>query len=194
LTGCTSAGLAPPSTSAPAGSTVNFTASSGGCPNPQYEFWVQMLDGTWVMKRAFSATATWGWDTTGLMPGTYTVHAWANNAGAYTGALEVAGSSTVTLTGCTSAMVSPSSGSAAAGSTVTFTASSSGCPNPQYEFWLQYPDGTWHQMTSFAPSSSWQWITTGFPKGTYTIHAWANQTGAYTGAFEVFGASTFTLN
>jgi hypothetical protein len=172
---------------------VAFTASSSGCASPQYEYWAQYLDGNWYMKRAFSATATWGWDTTGLMPGVYTVHAWANQAGDQTANLEAVGSSTVTLTGCTSGSLNPSSGSAAVGTTVTLNATSSGCPNPQYEFWLEYPDGSWHMMQGFGVGASWHWNTTGFAKGTYTIHAWANEQGAYTGAFEVFGAGTYTL-
>jgi hypothetical protein len=24
------------------------------------------------------------------------------------------------------------------------TGSSTGCPNPRYEFWVQYPNGTWY--------------------------------------------------
>jgi uncharacterized protein YkwD len=190
---CSSATLSPATASQPAGSTVAFTASSSGCASPQYEYWAQYLDGNWYMKRAFSATATWGWDTTGLMPGVYTVHAWANQAGDQTANLEAVGSSTVTLTGCTSGSLSPSSGSAAVGTTVTLNATSSGCPNPQYEFWLEYPDGSWHMMQGFGVGASWHWNTTGFAKGTYTIHAWANEQGAYTGAFEVFGAGTYTL-
>jgi hypothetical protein len=190
---CTTDSLSPANPSAPAGSTVALTASSSGCANPRYEFWVQLLDGSWHMMQGFSPSNSFSWSTAGLAPGMYNVHVWANNAGDSTATWEANGFDTVTLTGCTSATVSPSSGSSAVGTRVTFTAGSSGCPNPQYEFWLEYPDGSWHMMSSFTMGNTWQWDTTGFAKGTYTIHAWANQQGAYTGAFEIFGSATYTL-
>jgi photosystem II stability/assembly factor-like uncharacterized protein len=193
LTGCTSAGLSPSNPSQPAGSTVAFTATSTGCLNPLYEYWVQDLNGNWSMKRAFSSDPTFNWNTAGLAPGTYKVHVWANNASDSTATWEANGADAVTLTGCTGAYLSPANGSAVVGTKVTFTASSGGCPNPQYEFWLEYPDGSWHMMSSFTTGNTWQWDTTGFAKGTYTIHAWANQQGAYTGAFEIFGSATYTL-
>jgi polyvinyl alcohol dehydrogenase (cytochrome) len=194
LTGCTVASLSPPTPSQPAGSKVAFTASSSGCPNPIYEYWVQLLNGTWYLKRAFSTDPTWSWNTTGLRPGAYTVHAWANQQGASTARLEATGSSDVTLTGCTSATLSPATGTSRVGASITFTATSSGCPDPVYEFWLQWVNGTWHRMTGFG-GPSWTWNTrSGYSKGTYHIHVWANQQGAFTGAFEIIGSSTYTLN
>ena len=99
----------------------------------------------------------------------------------------------MTLTGCTSATLAPSSGSSKVGAWIRFTATASGCPNPVYEYWLQRTDGTWHRMTGFG-GPTWT-LKTGStsPKGTYHIHAWANQQGAYTGAFETFGTSTYKL-
>ena len=41
--------------------------------------------------------------------------------------------------------------------------------------------------------TTWTWINAGRGKGVYHIHAWANQQGAYIGAFETFGLSTYTL-
>jgi hypothetical protein len=121
------------------------------------------------------------------------VHVWANQQGHQTKTYESLGSSTVTLTGCTSATTAPPLGSSAVGTSVTFTTSAMGCPNPVYEYWLQWIDGTWHRMTSF-DGPSWTWnITSFYARGVYHIHAWANQQGAYTGAFETFGSSTYTV-
>jgi hypothetical protein len=117
---------------------------------------------------------------------------WANNVGDSTSTWEAYGADTVTLTGCTSASLSPPSGSSTAGVPVTFTAASSGCPAPVYEFWLQYPDGTWHLRQGFG-TGSWSWTTSGFPKGTYTVHVWANQQGADTSTWESYGTATYTL-
>ena len=145
------------------------------------------------MLRAFSTDPTWTWSSAGRAPGGYTVTVWANQAGDPTTAPEASASSSVTLTGCTSASLSPSSGSVAAGGVVTFTASSSGCPNPIYEFWVQDTAGNWKVMQAFSTATTWQWNTAGLPKGTYNISVWANQQGADTSAAEAFGSSTFTV-
>jgi hypothetical protein len=42
--------------------------------------------------------ATWQWSTTGLAPGVYHVHVWANNQGADLSTFETFGSATFTLT------------------------------------------------------------------------------------------------
>ena len=192
LTGCTSATLSPPAPSQPAGSTVAFTAGSGGCLSPLFEYWVQYPSGAWYMKRGFNVLATWSWNTAGLRPGTYTVHVWANQQGSNMKHYEVFASSTVTLTGCTAGTLSPASGSSTAGASVLFTAGSSICPNPVYEFWLQDTAGRWHLMRGFG-ANTWTWNSTGWAKGVYHFHAWANQQGAYTGTFETYGSASRTL-
>jgi hypothetical protein len=193
LKGCASASLSPPAITQPAGSTVAFTAGSTGCSAPRYEYWVQFLSGSWYMKRGFSADPTWSWDAAGLAPGTYTVHVWANQAGDSTATWEAFASSTVKLTGCTSATLSPQVGTSRAGASVLFTATGSGgCPNPVFEFWLQDTSGQWHVTRGFG-GSTWTWATAPYGKGVYHIHVWANQQGAYTGSWEAYASSTWTL-
>jgi hypothetical protein len=122
------------------------------------------------------------------------VHAWANQKGDSTVTYEGLGSSTMTLTGCASASLSPASATSNVGAQVQFTAASGGCSAPVYEYWLQWVDGTWHPMTGFG-GPTWVWNTSsGYSRGTYHIHAWANQKGAYGGAYETFGSSTYTLS
>ncbi|HXJ47927.1 MAG TPA: hypothetical protein VNF91_02045, partial [Candidatus Acidoferrum sp.] len=94
---------------------------------------------------------------------------------------------------CTSAVLSPALGSAPAGATLTFTATASGCANPTYEFWLLDPAGTWHLMQAFGYGSTWTWLSAGLPKGTYTIHAWADQLGTDPSLHQAIGSATFTL-
>ena len=193
LNGCASASLSPASMSAPLGSTVHFSASSTGCSNPQYQFWVQSLDGTWSIQRPFSADPTWNWATSGLAPGTYHVNVWANQAGDSTALAEAIGSSTVTLIGCASASLSPAGVTQQVTSTVHFSASSSGCSNPQYEYWVQYLDGSWNMLRAFSATPSWGWVTSGLAPGTYHVNVWANQTGDSTALAEAIGSSTVTL-
>jgi plastocyanin len=191
---CASASLSPSSVSTPLGSTVAFSATSSGCSSPQYQYWVHLLDGTWQIQRPFSADPTWSWVTSGLAPGTYQVNVWANQAGDSTALAEAIGSSFVTLTGgCTSASITPSSVTVTAGSTVTLTASSTGCSSPVYQFWLQDTNGTWQVMQSFSTSNTLVWNTAGWPKGVYNIRVWANQQGADLSTWEGNGAATITL-
>jgi hypothetical protein len=189
---CTSGGLTPPNPAASAGSTINFTATSSACSTPVYEYWVQDPKGTWTIKRPFNTSPTFAWDTTGLVPGTYTVHVWANQRGDSTGAFETYGSSTVTLTGCATASLAPATANQLSGSTVAFTASSTGCV-PLYEYWVGYPNGMWIMKRGFMSDPTWSWDTTGLAPGHYTVHVWANQSGALQASWEVYGSSTVNL-
>jgi hypothetical protein len=191
---CTTAGLLPISGSPEqlAGADVAFTATSGGCTSPMYEYWVGSTNGTWTLTRSFSSAPSWTWHTTGKAPGVYEIHVWANQTGHSKSVWEAFASSTVTLTGCTSATLDPTTASAAAGESIAMTAHSGGCPNPQYEFWVGYPNGTWHLIQGFG-SASFNWSTHGLAPGEYEVHVWANQQGASTSTFEAFGSSTVTL-
>jgi hypothetical protein len=192
LTGCTSASLSPSNPSGPAGTTILLTAGSAGCPTPVYEYWVQYLNGGWYLVQRWSGTG-FSWNTSHLAPGVYTVHVWANELGADQSTWEAFASQTVTLTGCTTASLSPSAGSSNIGLPIPFTASETGCASPQFEFWLKAPAGTWYLVQSFGGSSTWQWDTTGWARGTYTVHVWANNLGADTSTWEAYGSATWTL-
>jgi polyvinyl alcohol dehydrogenase (cytochrome) len=185
LTGCGSAALSPPTTSVQLGTTINYTASSSGCVNPRYGFWVQYPDMSWHFVQNFGGPA-FNWSTTGLTPGSYTVHVWVNRAG---NSYETVGSATATLTGCATSSLNPSSGTAARGSTIPFTASSTGCSSPRYAFWVQYPDSTWHFDQNFG-GTTFNWNTAGLAAGSYTIHVWVNTQG---NGYDAIGAATYTL-
>jgi hypothetical protein len=185
LTGCGSAALSPPTTSAQLGATINYTASSSGCANPRYAFWVQYPDMSWHFLQNFGG-ATFNWNTAGLTPGSYTIHVWVNRTG---NSYEAVGSATATLTGCATASLSPASGTAARGTTVPFTASSTGCTSPRYAFWVQYPDSTWHFLQNFG-GPTFNWNTTGLAAGGYTIHVWANTQG---NGYDAVGSAAYSL-
>jgi len=190
LTGCTGAMLTPSTLSQAAGTTFNFTASSSGCTTPRYAFWVQYPDSSWHFVQGFGGAA-FNWNTQGLKPGTYGIHVWVNQSG---NGYDSVGSATATLTGCTSASISPPSGSGAQGTPVTFTASAVGCATPAYEWWIQDPSGKWYWMTFYSTSATWTWNTTGWPKGTYTIHVWANQSGGDMSTYQTVGGGTYSVN
>jgi acid phosphatase len=189
---CTSAALSPIGASVAAGSTAVLTASSTGCPNPRYELWVQYPGGSWKLVQGWGGRAL-NWSTAGLGPGTYTLHAWADEQGADGSTWQAYASDTVTLNGCTSAAVNPVSTSVSVGTTIYFSGSSTGCPNPVYELWFHYPDGTWHDVLPFGAANSWHWDTTGWAPGSYAVHVWANNQGADTSSWEAYGSATYTL-
>lgn len=190
---CTSVGVAPPSLIQPAGSTVRLTARATGCPIALYKYWVQYPNGKWGTLRDFSTDPTFTWNTTGLAPGKYKVDVWATHPGHSMTSVEVYGLSLVTMTGCTSASLSPSLTSSIAGTPVLFTANSGGCPNPVYQFWIKDTLGIWHLMRAFSSSATWTWDTTSWAKGVYQIVVWASQQGAFTGAVEANKSTTHTL-
>jgi hypothetical protein len=194
VTGCTSPTITPSSLTQLAGTTVSLAATSAGCPKPVYAYWVKYPNGTWYLKRPFSATTAWAWNTAGLAPGKYVVHVWANQAGADTKSLDAMAESVIVLAPpCTAAKVTPVSGSGPAGTPVTFTGSASGCPNPVYQFWIQDTKGIWHKVQAWSAKASWTWSNTGWGKGTYKVHVWINEPGSSLSTYQSLGESTYTL-
>jgi uncharacterized protein YkwD len=205
--------VAPPST-ATTGTSVTFTAGSSGCPNPVYQFWLLAPgSNTWTIGQSYSSTAAFAWNTTGLAPGTYTHTVWvrdASNSGiacnnlgcfdAYVPATAYA--LTLPATVCTAASESATPPSiATAGTTVTFNANASGCPNPRYQFWLLAPGSTtWTIGQPYSGTSTFTWNTTGLPSGGYGYTVWARDAGSAGGACNNLGcfdayapATTYTV-
>jgi hypothetical protein len=89
--------------------------------------------------------------------------------------------------------VNPSGGSSHVGTPVTFTgAAGGGCPNPVYEYWLKDTRGGWHLMRGWG-GASWTWNNAGWGRGMYTLSVWANQSGSYTGKYQVYKTVTYRL-
>jgi hypothetical protein len=184
------------------GTAVTFSATATGCPNPQYEFWVQAPGGPWTILQSFGSASSATWGTTGLGTGTYSFDAWVKQSGSGTSTFEahLSPNPTYTLqTGspCTSVTWNPPSPPSPQqpGTTVTFGAVAGGCPSPQYEFWIQAPGGSWTILQAYGPASSTAWNTTGLATGTYYFDAWAKQSGSSVGTFEAHLAPnpTYTL-
>ena len=200
---------ASPSNSVLSGNSVKVSANAN-CPNPLYQFWLLAPGSTtWIIVRPYSTSPTWTWNTSAYAAGTYTVAVWARDAsspGANSGGLGSWDSLTsftyrVTSIPCTSvaASFSPAS-SAAAGSNVTITATASGCPAPQYEFWILVPGSqTWQLARDYATSATLTWPTAGAAPGVYHFSIWArdsssagtNQTAL--GGWDAYVAPAYTL-
>jgi streptogramin lyase len=167
------------------GTSITFTATSSGCPHPLYQFWILPPgSSTWQIKQAYSPSATFTWNTTGLAPGNYLYTAWARDQSSsgvncsYLGcndAFMSAPTFSLTRQPCTSVTDSASPASPqTVGTSITFTATSSGCPQPLYQFWILPPgSSTWQIVQPWSPSATFTWNTTGLAPGSYLYTAWA---------------------
>lgn len=95
---CTGATLtAQPTSTQVAGSSVALTASSTGCPNPQYEFTETKQGGSQVILAAYGVSKTFTWNTTGQTAGAYTLQVLVRDSSS-TGAAQSTGNLSYTLT------------------------------------------------------------------------------------------------
>ena len=81
---------------------------------------------------------------------------------------------------------------------VTINPYASGCPAPQYQYWLRYPNGTWHLGRGYA-TGSWAWNTAGLATGAYSVTVWARDLssagtkGNSAGRYDAYGTMSYTL-
>jgi N-acetylmuramoyl-L-alanine amidase len=178
----TSASAAPVSPTT-AGTSVTFTASALGCTNPSYEFWMLPPGGTsWQIVQPYSTNAHLVWTTTGKAAGTYRITAWARDAssggmmGNGLGTWDSSYNSQYTLATVSCEGVTASSAPAspsAVGTPVTVTAVASGCPSPQYQFWMLSPGSSiWRIALPYSTNGTFNWSTAGKTKGVYRISVW----------------------
>src|SRR5207245_641965 len=184
-TACSSvtATASPASPQAP-GTSVTFTGSASGCPNPLYQFWILTPgSSTWTIAKAYSTSTTFNWNTTGKAAGTYRFSVWARDSGSAGTSCNSLGCNdafvpgfgyTLTSTPCTGLTASATPASPqTSGTTVTITGSASGCSNPQYQFWILAPgSSTWTIAQAYSTSTTFTWTTTGKPAGTYRYSVW----------------------
>lgn len=94
--------------------------------------------------------------------------------------------------GCTSAGLAPSVGSPQhPGTSVTFTASSAGCPSAEYRYFVQPPGGSWTAQTGYM-GSTWAWNTSALGTGIYGVGVWARNAGS-AASYEAYWIGTFQL-
>jgi len=79
---CATVGVgANPASPQTSGTRVQLTATSTGCPNPNYEYWLLPPGSTtWQLGQAYGTSPTFTWNTAGLAPGPWTFSVWARDA------------------------------------------------------------------------------------------------------------------
>ena len=172
------------------GSPVTFTATApGGCPTPEYRFWVRNPSGVWTMVRDYSTFNTYTWPGAGVA-GDWRVEVDFRGLGETT-AYDVTNANDVTLAGCTLATLSANPASSTArGTTVVFTGSATCLGTPQYRFWVKAPGGSWTIVQDYSPSPTLTWSTT--TPGTYSIEVDVRDSGG-TAPYETVANLTFNV-
>jgi hypothetical protein len=177
------------------GGAVRFTASaSGGAGQYQYRYFLSVPGGGQTLARDYSTVPTWDWNTSGLAPGTYAVVVHARNAGSSKsyetyralGYRLAAPASAVTLT---SSVASPGT----IGGRVGFTAAATGGSGQyQYRYYLGVAGGSQSLVRDYSTIATWNWNTTDFAAGTYTVIVHARNVGSAR-SYDTYKAISYRL-
>src|SRR4029077_2356469 len=151
------------------GTTIQVTASAT-CPGTaQFRYVVKKPDGTATIQD-YGASTTYSWNTTGLPYGSYTLEADARDVGGTT-LYETKATATFALAAspCTvPTLTSDKASPQGTGVTGNFSSTTTTCPKPLVQFWVQTPDETWHVMQDFSTTPTFAWSASG-GGGTYRI-------------------------
>jgi hypothetical protein len=170
----------------PLGSTIMFTAAtSGGAAPIQFKWW--LFNGTaWSVVRDWSASNTFSW--TPSTQGDYMIAFWARGNGNNTDAPEnnlirtrsfsISGPALLTVTSLLADKASPQP----LGTTIGFTATSSGGTAPiQFKWWV-FNGTVWSVGQNWSASNTFNWRPGA--GGNYTVAVWARSSGATADAAE----------
>ena len=192
--GCSAAQLTPGPGTYAVGGAISFTATATGCPTPLYEFWVKRPGASWVVARAYSTIPTFTLNTIGLAPGAYEISVWARQWGSASARYDAGAGGTYTLAGCTSVALAPAPGSYNIGETISFAATSIGCAKPEYQFWIQPPQGQWLSVQPYSTTATYNWHALKLKPGVYQVAVWARQNGSGSPRFDVGAGGPYTLS
>ncbi len=192
--------MSPPSPQS-GGTAVTATASATCIDGtPEYAFYRRGPDLKWSLVQAYSPSATFNWDTSSAVTGTYVFQAWARRNGqtlAYEGA---SSSQTYEIQNGAASCYSPTFSSSpaspqSAGTPVTLTPASTCTPGAtaEYKYYVRDTSNRWSVVQDWTTGSA-TWSTTGLPNGSYLIQVWSRAVGsteAYQGASNV---ATYNLS
>jgi hypothetical protein len=204
LSACSAVTLAtnPASPQLPGASVV--LTGTATCPGTaQYRFSITPPGGALGVVQDYGAANTHTWNTAGLPVGWYGLRVDARNAGGLTSSEVVATMQfAVAEPACTTPTVSIDPPTPqGTGTMVSFTATTTTCPHPLFEFWLAPPGPTspWIRGQDYSPSPTWRWNTTGAPPADYRVEVWVRDTmsgvisGSDRGTYDAFVDITDTV-
>jgi hypothetical protein len=159
--------------------SVVLTATSTGCTNPEYRFFLMKPGGAWVAQGGY-AGPSFVWNTTGDLDGIWGIGVWVRQIGSTRAYAAYAIATYRILANCLSASITTAPVSPATkGTLVTMTGSSTQCRLPLYRFWVQVK-GVWLSFGNYSSTPTKIWVTGSyhFPKGRYMLGVWAKQVGS----------------
>lgn len=162
--------------------TVQASATCTAETSAEYQFLVDTGSGFRVAQD-FGSSSTFSWDTTGLADGTYYIVSRVRHLSEQTwGDDQILTTYQISsnLGSCSAGGLTPSVASPEpAGTPVTFTASGScsGSSEPEYQFYVQPPNGSFAMVQDWG-SSRFAWDTTNLTVGTYAVMAKVRRIGA----------------
>src|SRR5438045_8232579 len=169
---------------------MTSTATTRGCPTPQYRFWISPPGQLWSIVQDYSATNTYAWTTTGAA-GTYRLEVDVRDQTSSV-SYEKAANITYTLVACSAAHLAADKASPQkAGIPIVLTGSATCLGTPEYRFWVGQ-NGIWHIAQEFGPSNAFNWNTTGLAPGSYGLEVDVRNSGG-TAAYETVSNLTFTM-
>src|SRR5438045_5376542 len=113
---------------------MTSTATTRGCPTPQYRFWISPPGQLWSIVQDYSTTSTYAWTTTGAA-GTYRLEVDVRDQTSST-AYDTVSNLSYTLVQCSSARITADKPSPQpAGTTVVLTGAAICAGTPEYRFW-----------------------------------------------------------
>ena len=153
--------------------------------SPLYAFWLRTATSDWFLARAYSATATYDWNSTGAPVGTVYFGLWVKDAQSPTSTFDDNASTTVTVTAppppCTVPTVTPVPTTVVhgVGTHVVVTAAST-CtnPSPKYQFWLRTTTSDWFVVQTYSTTPTYDWNSTGAPVTTVYIGVWVKDSAS----------------
>jgi spore germination protein YaaH len=147
------------------GAAVVVTGSATCTGTPQYRFQMRKPGAAWGVAQAYSPASTYNWNTTGLPIGDYGLEVDVRNAGATTD-YETTVNIMFTLArpACTTPTLTPDVASPqGTGASITFTSTTTTCPQPVYRFWVMAPGASWGIARDFSSVSTFRWLANGVP-------------------------------
>jgi hypothetical protein len=80
------------------------------------------------------------------------------------------------------------------GTQVTLTATTSGCPNPLYEFWARWQgSSTWQLLQGYSNSNVYRWNSAGAAAGTEQFGIWVKDVGSATSTFDANSSIPYSV-
>ncbi|MCL6559603.1 MAG: Ig-like domain-containing protein, partial [Firmicutes bacterium] len=158
------------------GTTLYFSAQAyGGNGIYQYNYWLgNLTTGTWTCSSPpWSSSSSYSWYLGS--PGQYQVVVYAKDSTNTTDTGRVFASVYYTVqqqrVGVVTISASPSSPQNV-GTPVTFCAQAYGSSSPQYQWWVNYPNGTGNMVQNWSSNNSYTlsgYVTRSYGYGTYTV-------------------------